>query len=75
MRPHEIVKMLRTRITSGEFPPGATLPLRHELLEEYGISVATFQKCVNQLTREGFLESRGIKGTVVPSYPPHLYHR
>lgn len=74
MRPHEIVKMLRRRITSGEFPPGATLPLRHELLEEYGISVATFQKCVNQLTREGFLESRGIKGTVVPSYPPHLYH-
>lgn len=73
MRQMEIVKTLRKRITGGEFPPGATLPLRSKLLEEYGISVATFQKCINQLTREGFLESRGIKGTVVPKYPPHLF--
>ena len=73
MRQTEIVKTLRKRITGGEFPPGATLPLRSKLLEEYSISVATFQKCINQLTREGFLESRGIKGTVVPKYPPHLF--
>ena len=73
MRQTEIVKTLRKRITGGEFPPGATLPLRSKLLEEYSISVATFQKCINQLTREGFLKSRGIKGTVVPKYPPHLF--
>lgn len=73
MRPNEIIRILRKRITGGEFPPGSALPLRQELLKEYGISVATFQKCINQLTREGFLESRGIKGTVVPEYPPHLY--
>ena len=72
MRQPEILKTLRKRITDGEFPPGAALPLRHALLAEYGSSVATFQKCINQLIQEGFLESRGIKGTVVSEYPPHL---
>ena len=74
MRPGEIVKTLRKRITTGEFPPGTALPLRRKLLEEYGSSVATFQKCINQLMREGFLESRGAKGTVVCCHPPHLFH-
>lgn len=74
MQQSEIVEVLRKRITGGEFPPGATLPHRQKLLEEYGISVATFQKCINRLIREGFLISRGTRGTVVPEYPPHLYH-
>lgn len=73
MRPNEIVRILRNRITGGEFPPGSPLPLRHELLKEFDISVATFQKCINQLTEEGFLKSKGGKGTFVTEFPPHLY--
>ena len=74
MRQPELLKTLRNRITGGEFPPGSALPLRHVLLAEYGLSVATFQKSINRLIEEGFLESRGIKGTVVSEYPPHLCH-
>ena len=74
MRQPELLKTLRNRITGGEFPPGSALPLRHVLLAEYGLSVATFQKSINRLVEEGFLESRGIKGTVVSEYPPHLCH-
>lgn len=74
MRQPELLKTLRSRITGGEFPPGSALPLRHVLLAEYGLSVATFQKSINRLIEEGFLESRGIKGTVVSEYPPHLCH-
>ncbi|UKI31450.1 MAG: GntR family transcriptional regulator [Lentisphaeria bacterium] len=74
MRQPELLKTLRSRITGGEFPPGAALPLRHVLLAEYGLSVATFQKSINRLIEEGFLETRGIKGTVVSEYPPHLCH-
>ena len=70
MRQPELLKTLRNRITGGEFPPGSALPLRHVLLAEYGLSVATFQKSINRLIEEGFLESRGIKGTVVSEYPP-----
>lgn len=73
MRPKETVKILRNRIIGGEFPPGSALPLRHELLKEFNISVATFQKCINRLTAEGFLKSKGAKGTFVTEYPPHLY--
>ena len=73
MRPNEIVRILRNRIIGGEFPPGSALPLRHKLLKEFDISVATFQKCINRLTEEGFLKSKGAKGTFVTEYPPHLY--
>ena len=73
MKTVEIVDDLRQRIVGGEFSPGSELPRRHELLSHYGSSVGAFQKCINRLIDEGFLESRGVKGTLVKEYPPHLY--
>ncbi len=72
MKTEKILELLRTRIISGEFPPGAKLPNRPELLKEYSISVSAFQKCINQLTATGFLESRGMYGMCVTANPPHL---
>ena len=58
---------------SGEFPPGAPLPRRHELLSHYKASNVTVQRAVNQLTEEGFIESRGSKGIYVSLTPPHKF--
>ena len=72
MKTEKILECLRSRIVSGEFPPGTKLPNRPELLREYSVSVGAFQKCINQLIDWGFLESRGMHGMCVPANPPHL---
>lgn len=73
MKSEAVVFDLRRRIVSGEFPAGTQLPLRQDLISQYKVSTVVFQKCVNQLIAEGFLESRGVKGTWVTPYPPHLF--
>ncbi len=73
MRTSDITLNLRKRIVKGEFKPGRALPKRQALLNHYNTSVASFQKCVNQLISEGFIASRGVKGTFVSSTPPSLY--
>jgi len=72
MKTEKILELLRDRIVCGEFPPGAKLPNRPELLKEYSVSVSAFQKCINQLIDWGFLESRGMYGMCVTANPPHL---
>lgn len=72
MKTEKILELLRDRIVCGEFPPGAKLPNRPELLKEYSVSVSAFQKCINQLIDWGFLESRGMYGMCVTVNPPHL---
>ena len=73
MKTAEIVSDLRQKVTRGEIKPGEKLPTRQNLLDYYGISLGAFQKCINCLINEGFLESRGMKGTMVREYPPHQY--
>ena len=72
IRSREILKDLRSRVVNGEFPPGGMLPRRKELLEHYGISVGAFQKNINKLVADGFLESHGGAGVFVSENPPHL---
>lgn len=72
MKTQEILSHLRKRIVSGEFPPGSKLPNRPELLMEYSVSAGAFQKCINQLIKWGFLESRGMKGVCITANPPYL---
>lgn len=67
-----ITEDFRQRIVKGEFPPRKAIPPRNELLKEYDISNAAFQRSINTLLQEGFLESRGIKGVCVVANPPHL---
>lgn len=73
MKYREILSDLRSRIYTGEFAPNSQLPLRRELLAQYGASTDTLQKVINTLNREGFLESFGASGTRVSATPPHLY--
>ncbi len=72
MKTPEILEHLRARIVRGEFLPGGKLPNRPELLNEYSVCISAFQKCINQLIAENFIESRGAKGMCVTANPPHL---
>lgn len=72
MKTPEILEHLRRRIVQGEFLPGEKLPNRPELLKEYSVCISAFQKCINQLIAENFIESRGAKGMCVRANPPHL---
>lgn len=72
MKTPEILEHLRARIVRGEFKPGDKLPNRPELLKEYSVCISAFQKCINQLVAENFIESRGAKGMCVTANPPHL---
>ncbi len=69
----QITADLRQRIVFGEFSPGDILPRRSELVAHYDSSVASFQKCINQLIQEGFLESCGSKGTIVCENLPNHF--
>lgn len=73
MQAAAIIQDLRRRIVTGEYAPGAQIPLRQKLLEMYGASKGTVQQAVNHLLKEGFLEGRGSKGMFVPTCPPHRF--
>lgn len=76
MRPahksQEMTKRLRDRIVSGLLPPGARLPTRQQLSQEFGVSLATVQSAMQRLAEEGFVIARQRAGTVVSPRPPYL---
>nr|AAS45814.1 TraSLR [Streptomyces lavendulae] len=71
-RYEEIAQDLRVLITSGEYPPGAALPLMRDLAEQYGVSDITMRRAYGLLTGEGLIESRGRSGTFVREHPDRL---
>jgi DNA-binding LacI/PurR family transcriptional regulator len=68
-----ITSRLRERILAGDYPAGARLPTRAELLAEFGVASATMQRALDRLIEDGFAEARGRQGTFVPDFPPHLF--
>jgi len=61
----KIAEDLRTRITSGEIPPGALLPTQTELSETYGVARMTARQAIAELVNEGLVTSLQGKGAVV----------
>lgn len=70
----EVTALLRGRIAGGEFSPGARLPSRMELIDQFQVSSVTLQRAMDTLVTEGFIEGRGRQGTVVVGHPPFLHH-
>lgn len=66
-----ILRDLKHRIVSGQFPAGSRLPTRTELVKAYGVSIPTVQATLSRLSAEGFVEARGNHGTFVRERPPH----
>jgi DNA-binding transcriptional regulator YhcF (GntR family) len=67
-----IAAELRTRIASGDLPPGARMPSTRALVQRHGIAMATATKILTTLRHEGLIRSIPGVGTVVagPAHPP-----
>jgi DNA-binding LacI/PurR family transcriptional regulator len=63
---------VRARIVDGQWPPGATLPPRIELLRELRTTPVTLHRAVQRLVHDGFLRTEPGAGTFVADAPPHL---
>lgn len=73
MKQQRIVELLRNRIVEGRWSPQTRLPTWRQLSDEFIVSLMTVKAALDQLAREGFVESRGTAGTYVSSRPPHLH--
>lgn len=57
--------VLRSRITDGVYPIGASLPSQRDLAGEFGVSRDTVQRALRDLVGEGWIESRQGSGSRV----------
>jgi DNA-binding LacI/PurR family transcriptional regulator len=69
----DVVSLLRHRVLSGFWPPGARIPTKLALRAELAISDGTLQRALDTLQRQGLLRPRGRLGTFVCDRPPHLH--
>jgi DNA-binding LacI/PurR family transcriptional regulator len=69
-----IAEELRRQIRGGLLPPGARLPTRRELGQQFAAGPMTIQRALDRLIRDGFVVPRGRAGTFVSEQPPHLSH-
>lgn len=65
-------RRLRGMIVRGRFKPGERIPPLLELASRLRVSAGTAQAVLASMARDGFLETRGARGTFVVDHPPHL---
>ncbi len=68
---HDLEQELRRRINEGVYAPGSRLPLRRELLDEFGASPLTLQRAMDRLAEQGFVLPQGTRGTFVAERLPN----
>src|SRR5690625_2403463 len=61
----QLQDILRERIISGQYPKNTLIPSELELKEEFGVSIITVRKAVEQLALQGYVEKRSGIGTTV----------
>lgn len=62
--------LLRDKILSGDYEPGARFFSQNELMKKYGLSFSTVVRALDELVREGHLVRQQGKGTFVASVTP-----
>lgn len=62
---HQLARLLRRKIMTGEFPVGSNLPSEAQLVSEYGISRVTVRQAVGVLVIEGLVSRASGRGTLV----------
>lgn len=68
-----IASAIREQIFTGELAPGAKLPSRRDLVEQYGCALETVARAMELLRREGFVTTTQGVGSFVREQP--LIHR
>ena len=66
----QIANDLRTRIEAGEYPADSRLPSKTELMDRYGVALATVNSAIAQLQRLGLAETIQGVGTFARKPPP-----
>ncbi|MDQ0472157.1 FadR/GntR family transcriptional regulator [Labrys wisconsinensis] len=61
----QVARIIGTRIASGEFRPGDTLPIESELCQAYGVSRSTIREAVKNLAAKRLVEVSPKVGTRV----------
>ena len=68
----QVIKELREKIESGEWPHGYKIPSQKELAEQFGFSVQTVRNAVGALAEEGLIhKNQGQLSIVNWPNPPH----
>src|SRR5512136_1063127 len=62
---HQLARILRTKITDGEWQPQSAIPSERQLEQQYRISRPTIRQAIELLIREGYLYREHGKGTFV----------
>lgn len=65
----QIANVIRQAVESGEIPPGAAIPSRHDLMEHFGVCNATIAAAINTLKLRGVLVGRQGSGTFARTRP------
>jgi DNA-binding LacI/PurR family transcriptional regulator len=73
IKAENLVKLMKSEISSGNYRSGDLLPTREQLRHQYNTSKVTLQKSIEQLEREGFIDIRGTVGTYVAEKLPFNY--
>ena len=61
----QIADIIRGRIVSGKYPPGALVPSIERIRQETGVSVMTIRKGIGALAAQGWVRIVPGKGTYV----------
>ena len=61
----QIIEQVKQRITTGDWPPGASLPSIRELARAVQVSVITVKRAYLELEREGVIVTRQGRGSWV----------
>ena len=62
---YQIYELLKKRIRSGEFRLGDYLPSENQLTAYYGVSRLTVREALSELAKEGLIEKRKGRGSIV----------
>jgi DNA-binding GntR family transcriptional regulator len=62
-----IYESVKNQIQSGQFPKGSLLPSENELSTKFATTRMTVRQALSELVREGFIERRHGKGSIVTS--------
>jgi DNA-binding LacI/PurR family transcriptional regulator len=73
VKQHQVEQAIRLRMIDGPLGPGAQLPRRDDLQEEFKVSRDTIQRVFDHLSDDGFIVAKGRGGTFVAERPPHLH--
>jgi len=61
----QLAQILRNRVLSGEYSPGARISPELRLAEDFGVSVITVQRALKELEQEGLITRQRGRGTFV----------